>query len=105
MSDKPSEYKYSCEGGHPTAETPGPNNGLGRPLALNGKEKRVLLADGPMMLCEFNPKGATYFADRVCEVCETPIMTHWLIPSADQERRTAYWCDPQGHQMSTGLKI
>lgn len=69
------------------------------------KEKRVLLADGPKMISEFNPKGAARFADRVCETCLGPIMTHWLIPSADMELRTAYWCDPDGKQMSTGLKI
>lgn len=69
------------------------------------KMKRVLLADGPRMLCEFNPKGASRFADRVCETCNGPIMTHWLIPSGDQEKRTAYWCNPEGTQESTGLKI
>lgn len=67
--------------------------------------KKVLLADGPILLCELNPKGAAYFADRVCEVCEGPIMQHWLIPSADIERRTSYFCDPEGKQISTGLKI
>ncbi len=69
------------------------------------KEKKVLLANGPRMLCEFNPKGAAYFADRVCELCETPIMTHWLVPSDDLEKRSAYWCDPQGQQECTGMKI
>lgn len=69
------------------------------------KEKKVLLADGPRMLCEFNPRGAEYFKGRVCEVCETPIMTHWLIPSDDVERRTSYFCDPEGRQMSTGMKL
>lgn len=69
------------------------------------KEKRLLLADGPRMLCEFNPKGAARFADRVCETCNGPIMTHWLIPSDDVELRTAYWCDPDGRRMSSGLAI
>lgn len=71
----------------------------------DSKEKRVLLADGPRMICEFNPKGAAHFADRVCEVCEHPIMTHWIVPSDDIEKRSAYWCDPEGKQESTGLKI
>lgn len=69
------------------------------------KEKRAMLADGPRMLCELNPKGAARFADRVCETCNEPIMTHWLIPSDDLERRTSYFCEPNGTQMSTGLKI
>lgn len=69
------------------------------------KDKRVLLADGPVMLSEMNPKGAVYFADRVCEVCETPIMTHWIVPKPDLEDRVKYWCDPEGTQESTGLKI
>ncbi len=69
------------------------------------KEKKLLLADGPMMLCEFNPKGAERFGNRVCESCGGPIMTHWLVPFPDQERRTAYWCSPDGTRMSTGMKI
>lgn len=74
-------------------------------MSESSKEKKVLLADGPILLCEFNPKGAKHFADRVCETCSGPIMQHWLIPSADQELRTAYWCDGEGKQMSTGMKI
>lgn len=69
------------------------------------KEKRLLLADGPKMLNELNPRAALRFADRVCEVCEGPIMTHWLIPSSDIERRTSYFCDPEGNQISTGMKV
>lgn len=74
-------------------------------MSDNTKEKRVLLADGPKMLSELNPKGAAYFADRVCELCGGPIMVHWLIPSDDIERRTSYFCDPDGKQASTGLKV
>lgn len=68
-------------------------------------DKRVLLADGPKMLNELNPKGAAHFADRVCETCEQPIMLHWLIASDDVEKRTTYWCDPDGSLASAGMKI
>lgn len=67
--------------------------------------KKVLLADGPKMLCEFNPKSADRFATRVCEVCGGPIMTHWLIPFDDLEKRASYWCDPEGRQECTGMKV
>ena len=67
--------------------------------------RKRLLADGPKLLCEFNPKGAERFADRVCEVCEGPIMQHWLIPFPDVEKRASYYCDPEGMQVSTGMKI
>lgn len=69
------------------------------------KEAKRKLADGPVMLCEVNPKGAERFSDRVCESCGGPIMTHWLIPSDDLEKRSSYWCDPDGNQMCTGMKI
>lgn len=69
------------------------------------KAKRVLLADGPVMLCELNPKAAKHFADRVCEVCSGPILTHWLVPSDDAEKRSSYWCFPDHSQECTGLKV
>lgn len=71
----------------------------------NTKERKRLLADGPRMLNELNPKGAAYFADRVCATCDGPIMTHWLIPSADPDLRGEYFCDPEGKQFSAGLKV
>ncbi len=69
------------------------------------KEPKFKLADGPMMLSEFNPKAVDRFRDRVCEVCEQPIMTHWLVPDTDLEKRYTYWCDPERQQASTGMKI
>ena len=69
------------------------------------KERKVLLADGPKMIVEFNPKARERFSDRVCETCNGPILLHWLIPSDNIERRTSYFCDPEGKQISTGLKI
>lgn len=69
------------------------------------KEKRLRLADGPILLCEFNPKGAKHFADRVCETCSGPIMQHWLINFGTTDDRTSYWCDPDGQYRSTGMKI
>lgn len=67
--------------------------------------KRVLLADGPVMICELNPKAAERFSDRVCEVCNQPILTHWIVPSNDAEKRASYWCFPDNSQECTGMKI
>lgn len=72
---------------------------------MENKERKRLLADGPIMICEYNPKAAERFSERVCETCNGPILTHWLINFEDQDRRTTYWCTPDATQASTGMKI
>lgn len=63
----------------------------------------LMLGQGPILICEFNPKASTHFSGRVCMTCREPILTHWLIPFIDVEKRGSYWCNPDGNQMSEGL--
>jgi hypothetical protein len=65
---------------------------------------RLLLADGAMMLRDFNPRGVLRFTGRKCMTCGQEIMDHWLVPHAAQELRSAYWCDKLGTMRSEGMK-
>jgi hypothetical protein len=67
------------------------------------KTGRLLLADGPMMLREFNPRAVLHFMGRKCMTCGQEIMDHWLVPHKDQEMRSAYWCDRLGTLASQGI--
>jgi hypothetical protein len=68
------------------------------------KTGRLLLADGPMMLRHFNPKAVLRFMGRKCMTCGNEIMDHWLVPHAEQDMRSAYWCDEKGTLASQGMK-
>lgn len=65
------------------------------------KEKtgRLLLADGPMMLREFNPRAVLRFTGRKCVTCGQEIMDHWL-----RARSQDYYCTEGGPQISEGMK-
>jgi hypothetical protein len=68
------------------------------------KTGRLLLADGPMLLRDFNPKAVLRFTGRKCMTCGNEIMDHWLIQNADQDMRSAYWCDKTGTMRSEGME-
>lgn len=74
-------------------------------MPSDAKTGRFLLADGPKTVREFNPKAVLRFADRMCETCNGCILDHYLIAHDDPELRGNYWCDKEGKQFSTGLKI
>lgn len=68
------------------------------------KEQKRVLADGPIQLGDFNPKGKDRFKDRLCMTCESPIMGHWVIEDNDPELMGLYWCDKTKTQYSEGMK-
>ena len=68
------------------------------------KTGRLLLADGPMMLREFNPRGVLHFMGRKCMTCGQEIMDHWLVPHENQDMRSSYWCDRMGTLASQGME-
>lgn len=68
------------------------------------KGGKLVLADGPIQLFIFNPKGLERFGDRVCMTCNGPIMSHWMRPNPDPELRGSYWCSREGNQASEGMK-
>jgi hypothetical protein len=60
---------------------------------------RFLLADGPMMLRDFNPRGVLRFTGRKCMTCEQEIMDHWLRAGSQD-----YYCSKDGSRTSEGMK-
>lgn len=72
-------------------------------MADAAKERKRVLADGPVTLREFNPRGEERFGHRVCIDCGNPIMGHWLIMDPDPELMSTYWCDKLRTQGSTGM--
>jgi len=78
-----------------------------KPLSSPDIEPQLLLDSGPMMLRDFNPRGVLRFQGRKCETCGNEIMDHWLRTSVslDADIRGTWWCDKDGRQASTGMKI
>jgi hypothetical protein len=75
-----------------------------RTLSSANTEPQLLLESGPMLLCDFNPKGLLRFAGRKCITCGNEIMDHWLRPADDPDLRGEYWCTKDGNQFSQGIE-
>lgn len=72
-------------------------------LSSDNPDPQLLLESGPMLLRDFNPKGALRFAGRKCVTCDGEIMDHWLRPNDDPDLRAEYWCTKDGNQYSMGI--
>lgn len=67
-------------------------------------EPQLLLESGPMLLRDFNPRGALRFQGRLCVTCGGEIMGHWLRDSPDPELKGLYWCSKDGERFSEGIE-
>lgn len=69
------------------------------------KEGKLILADGPIKLYVFNPKGLERFSNRVCDTCRGPIMEHWMKFDPNPDLRGTYWCDEACTKASEGMTV
>ena len=69
-----------------------------------GRTGRYLLADGPVQLRDWNPKGILRFTGRLCLDCGGEIMDHWLKPNDNPDLRYEYFCSKDGPTFSSGLR-